>query len=152
MSSYVRLFVNNNILWGCIVAWMLAQVLKVFFYRLIEHEWDIGRILGLGGMPSSHAAVVTALASSIGCLYGFDSALFAIAFVLAVIVMTDAAGVRRAAGKQAVVINQLVQDIFEGKADVAYEKLKELLGHSPFEVLIGGLLGIIVGVIFGRIL
>lgn len=149
MNSYMKLLANNHILWGCIVSWMLAQVLKVFFYRLMEHEWDFGRIWGLGGMPSSHAAVVTALAASIACLYGFDSALFAIAFVLAVIVMTDAAGVRRAAGKQAVVINQLVQDIFEGRTDVAYEKLKEILGHSPFEVLVGGLLGIIVGIIFG---
>ena len=148
MNSYMKPLVNNHILWGCITAWALAQLLKVVFHWIIHREWDIGRAFGLGGMPSSHAAVVTALASCIGCIYGFDTALFAIAFVLAVIVMTDAAGVRRAAGKQAVVINQLVQDIFEGKADVAYEKLKELLGHSPVEVLIGSILGIVVGIIF----
>ena len=148
MNVYMKPLVNNHILWGCIAAWVLAQALKVVFHWIIEREWDFRRIYGLGGMPSSHAAVVTSLAASIGCLYGFDSALFAIAFVLAVIVMTDAAGIRRAAGKQAVVINQLVQNIFEGKGDVAFDKLRELLGHSPFEVVIGGILGLIVGIIF----
>ena len=98
-------------------------------------------------MPSSHSAVVTALAVGVGIRSGFNSTLFAIACVLAVITMTDAAGVRRAAGKQAAMINKIVQDMIQNGGDLPNETLKELLGHTPLQVLVGALLGAVIAVL-----
>ena len=97
-------------------------------------------------MPSSHSSTVTCLTSSIGIVHGFNSALFAISFVFAVIVMYDAAGVRRAAGEQAKILNRLVADLEDGKTTDINVHLKELLGHTPREVLFGALLGILISV------
>lgn len=137
----------NRVLMTCVAAWFVAQALKVLFYYVLEKRWDLGRMFGLGGMPSSHSAVVCALATAVGVSRGFYSPEFAIAFVLAAVVMTDAAGVRRAAGKQAVLINKIVRELtMEGKG-LTHETLKELLGHSPFEVMIGALLGVLIAVL-----
>ena len=135
----------NRVLLATAVAWFVAQALKVPSFYLIERKWKLSRIFELGGMPSSHACSVCALAISVGIASGFNSASFAICCLLAAIVMTDAAGVRRAAGKQAQLLNRIVQDLFENGRGFNYESLKELLGHSPFEVLIGALLGVLIG-------
>lgn len=134
---------QNQVLITGLLAWFVAQGLKVVFTVIVDRKIDLKRMFGLGGMPSSHSAVVCSLATGCGITCGFYSVEFAIAAVLATVVMTDAAGVRRAAGKQAVQINRIVQDMIENGHGLTYENMKELLGHTPFEVLVGAILGII---------
>ncbi|MHB1406418.1 MAG: divergent PAP2 family protein [Desulfitobacteriaceae bacterium] len=137
---------HNTILVSALTAWIIAQVLKVGITLIAQQKLDLTLLLSSGGFPSSHSAMVCALALGIGKYYGWQSPLFAVAAVFALIVMYDAAGVRREAGKQAEVINQLLER-FHQSSDLAQERLKELIGHTPFEVFGGALLGIIVGLI-----
>lgn len=133
----------NPIFETAALAWLLAQVLKVVWELVIRRQLDFSRLVGAGGMPSSHAAFVSALSVSVGRVRGWDSAECAISLVFALIIMYDAAGVRRAAGKQARILNQIVQDLQQGgKLAEEGERLKELLGHTPVEVLAGALLGL----------
>lgn len=146
---YIQEILSNRILWIGVLSWFVAQAMKIVFAAIIEKKLDFSRFFcGLGGMPSSHSAVVASMATSVGVSRGFYSVEFAISALMAMVVMTDAAGVRRAAGKQAAVLNRLVQDMFAGGKGPAYERLKELLGHTPFEVVVGALLGILIGLIF----
>lgn len=140
-------------MWVSLAAWFLAQAAKILLSFLLEKKWDFNLLVSSGGFPSSHTAIVCALAISIGKVEGWDSALFAISVALAVIVMYDAAGVRRAAGNHARVINYLVEWMRQHQADrLAYnlqvERLKELIGHTPFEVFGGAILGCAIGLIF----
>ena len=144
---FLQELVANRVLWTGVLAWFVAQLLKVVFTALLEKRLDFGRLFGLGGMPSSHSAVVCSLATSTGMMRGFYSVEFAICCLLAMVVMTDAAGVRRAAGRQAVLLNKILQDMIANGRGLSNEKLKELLGHTPFEVLIGALLGILIGLL-----
>lgn len=133
------------------VAWLLAQVLKVIFELVRRGRLDFSRMVGAGGMPSSHAAFVSALTTSVGQRLGWDSPELAICLVFALIVMYDAAGVRRAAGKQARILNQIVADLQRGgKWGEGRGKLKELLGHTPVEVFAGAILGLVVSIFFLR--
>jgi acid phosphatase family membrane protein YuiD len=134
--------VRNPVLIGGLSAWALAQVLKLPLEYFRSRHWDWSLLLRAGGMPSSHSALVTASAHGIGLFMGFDSALFALAVALAMIVIYDATGIRRQAGKHATIINAMVQDILEGHALRSQEKLREVLGHSPIEALVGFLLGL----------
>lgn len=134
----------NNVFIVSFLAWLIAQVLKVIINLLIYGKFDIMRLLGSGGMPSSHSALVMAMSVSVGKHTGWSSPIFAVAAVVSVIVMYDAAGVRRATGKQAEVLNQIISDIYHG-THISQEKLKELIGHTPFEVLIGAILGMLLG-------
>src|SRR5690554_40081 len=104
---------------------------------------DFTRFVGSGGMPSSHSSFSMALTTTIGKMYNWDSPLFAVSLAFALIVMYDAAGVRRAAGKQAIILNKIIHDIHENKK-LTEERLKELIGHTPIEVFMGALLGILV--------
>lgn len=132
-----------------LVGWFVAQVLKFLITLFKDKKLDFGRLMGSGGMPSSHSAFVMALATSCGLFYGWDGPVFGISLVLAFIVMYDAAGVRRAAGKQAALLNQLVEDLFAyGVTEKTNVQLKELLGHTPFQVFAGALLGIIIAILF----
>ena len=135
---------QNRILLISILSCFLAQFLKIFTGK--EKRIDLKRIIISGGMPSSHSSFVTSLAMLVGFDKGFASTEFAITAVFALIVMYDASGVRRAVGKQAELLNQIVDDFFHGKFD-QHEKLKELVGHTPKEVLFGALLGIIIGIV-----
>ena len=135
---------QNRILLISIFSCFLAQFLKIFTGK--EKRIDLKRIIISGGMPSSHSSFVTSLAMLVGFDKGFASTEFAITAVFALIVMYDASGVRRAVGKQAELLNQIVDDFFHGKFD-QHEKLKELVGHTPKEVLFGALLGIIIGIV-----
>ncbi len=140
-------FFNSSILFTCILAWFIAQALKVIFVLIKDKKLDFYRLIGSGGMPSSHSAFVVSLATGVGLTDGISGVGFAIAFVLAFVVMYDAAGVRRAAGQQAKILNRIVEewetDDFEKKG----KKLKELLGHTPLEVFAGAVLGILIAVI-----
>lgn len=130
----------NTVLMVSFLAWLIAQVLKVFFFMMKNHKFDIERLVGAGGMPSSHSALVVALCVSLSIEEGLNSPLVALAIIFACIVMYDAAGVRRAAGKQAKFLNELVREFLSGHA-FNDTKFKELLGHTPLEVLLGGILG-----------
>ncbi|GAA5336470.1 MULTISPECIES: divergent PAP2 family protein [Thermus] len=135
----------NQVFWTAILANFLAQTLKLFLYYLLEGRFQWERFLETGGMPSSHSATVSALAVAVGLEEGFGSSLFAVAAVFALIVMYDATGIRRAAGLHAQLLNQLVQELQKVlEKGPAPEPLKELLGHTYLEVLVGALLGALV--------
>ena len=139
--------VNNKVIWIPMLIWLLIQISKVIVDLIKTKKFNFKRIMGAGGMPSSHSAVVCSLAVLIGKEYGFGSGMFALSVIFAFVVMYDAAGVRRAAGKQAQLLNKIVNT--PGlTAHQVQGKLVEVLGHSPIEVLVGAILGIIVGVIF----
>ncbi len=131
---------TNKILWSAVISWAIAQALKIFTSLRQDRRIDWSKIMGPGGMPSSHSAFVTSLAVAIGLTEGWDSGMFAVSFVFAAVVMYDAAGVRRAAGRQARVLNQLMTIMLK-EGHLPATKLRELLGHTPFEVVIGALLG-----------
>lgn len=137
---------NNAILISAVTAWLIAQILKVIVNISLAKNISIEFIFSSGGFPSSHSATVSALALGIGKYYGWDSPIFAVAAIFGMIVLYDAAGVRRAAGKQAEVLNQLVERLYHGP-DLAQERLKELIGHTPLEVFGGVMVGIIVGLL-----
>ena len=147
---YIEELFQNHILWVGIWAWLSAQALKALIDFVLNRKWSLFRLLfGLGGMPSSHSAFLCAVTLAIGYQAGFDSALFALSACTTMVVMIDAAGVRRAAGKQAAALNRIIDDmIHEGKG-IDEEKLKELIGHTPVQVFAGALLGVIVGIILG---
>ena len=137
---------TNRVLICAVFAWIFAQLLKIFTSPKYRQDMSLLRfIVGSGGMPSSHAATVCATAFSCGILYGYDSGIFAVAAVLAVVVMRDAAGIRREAGKQAEIINQISEELNKKKKKPTYEDtLKVLLGHTPLQVLCGALLGVMI--------
>ena len=127
-----------------IVAAVLAQIMKFTGHIIRFKEINLSVLFTTGGMPSSHSAGVCAMATSAGLISGFNSVDFAIATGLALVVMYDAAGIRRAAGKMAVTLNMIMEDVYEHSHQEAGEKLKELLGHTPFEVFVGSVWGIFV--------
>ncbi len=141
MNSFSQVL-DNRVLVIALVSWSIAQVAKVLTDLLINKKFDFRRFVGSGGMPSSHSAFVMALSTGIGMLQGWDTPLFAIAISYAFVVMYDAAGVRRSAGKQAEILNIIIMDVIEHKG-LKEERLKELIGHTPVEVIAGALLGII---------
>ena len=151
MTNLLSWMGQNIILSTAFTAWLSAQVLKTITSYLMHGTVSFERLVGAGGMPSSHTALVVSLAWAVGLHDGFDSSLFAVSVVLAGIVMYDAAGVRRAAGKQAKVINKLVRQL-RVEHTVHDITLKELLGHSPIEVFAGATLGILVAYGFAKFL
>ena len=128
-----------------VAAWAAAQLIKLLLQFLGERRLDLERALGSGGMPSSHSAFVCACAAATGNLYGWSSALFAIAAVLAIVVMYDASHVRKAAGEQAKILNYMMEHWTEMKPELFGKELKELLGHTPIQVFAGAVLGVAIG-------
>ena len=129
-----------------LVAWGIAQAAKVILTSVRQRRLNLRVLAETGGMPSSHAAIVMGLSSSVGKYSGVSSAAFAIALIFSFVVMYDAAGLRRAAGRQAAVLNRLVEDLVHMRG-MQEQKLRELLGHTPVEVIVGAILGIAVGLI-----
>lgn len=136
---------HNEIVQTSVIAWFIAQILKVFLVLISEKKFDLSRFIGSGGMPSSHAALVSAMSTSVGLKSGWKSPITGIATIVALVVMYDAAGVRRAAGEQAELINKLIDEIYRGKFDE--NRLKELIGHTPKQVFAGAFLGIFIAFI-----
>lgn len=136
----------NKCIYVPLLLWLCIQTFKVICDLVKTKQFNFKRIMGAGGMPSSHSAVVTSLATLIGRSCGFNSEIFALATIFAVVVMYDAAGVRRAAGKQARLLNKIVNTPGLSNVQVK-EKLTEVLGHSPKEVFVGAVIGIIAGLI-----
>ncbi len=135
---------DNHILIIALFACLLAQVLKAIVSVVQHGKIDFRAMIGTGGMPSAHSALVTALAMGVGQTAGWASGEFAIAFCFAIIVMYDAAGVRQAAGKQARILNQILDELFHEHPTFNEDRLKELLGHTPVQVIAGSLLGVAV--------
>ena len=134
------------------LGWFTAQFLKIFTVLFTTRKFHIKYMFINGGMPSSHSSTVLALCIACGIQEGVGSAYFAIAAVLAVIVMNDAFGVRYETGKQATILNRITKELFTGNTDGVNTQLKELVGHTPFQVLMGALLGIVVAVVYAFIL
>ena len=129
-----------------------AQITKFVSYSIKKKTFNLSILFSMGGMPSSHSASVTAMATSIGLIEGWSSTFFAIAACLAFIVMVDAAGLRQNAGKQAIVLNQIIKEFLSPEHRLNKDKLKELLGHTPTQVLIGAFWGIIVSLALRRLI
>jgi acid phosphatase family membrane protein YuiD len=146
--KYIYDFLENRALIAAIVAWFTAQIIKIIIYAITEKKFDITLMMSSGGMPSSHSATVCALSVVIMRVCGLSSTAFAIAAVFSFIVMYDAAGVRRAAGEQAKVLNRLVEDIAQGKKEYMEKDLKELIGHTPLQVFMGAVVGVVTGAVF----
>jgi len=134
---------SNQVLIAAMVGWSIAQLIKVPLNYLTKHEWDWALLLHVGGMPSSHSALVAGAAHAIGLYIGFNSSDFALAFILAMIVIYDATGIRRQAGKHAAIINTMINDLVSGHP-LREEQLREVLGHTPLEAVAGTILGIVV--------
>ena len=130
-----------------LLAWAIAQVTKVILTSMRQRRLNLRVLAETGGMPSSHSAIVMGLTSAVGRINGVTSGVFAVALILSLVVMYDAAGVRRAAGRQAAVLNRLVEDLVHMRG-IQEDRLRELLGHTPVEVFAGAALGIAVGFAF----
>ena len=143
MNDFLNEFVQNRIFLAAAVAWLLAQTMKVFLTLMVERELRLERFHGSGGMPSAHTATIVAASTAIGIVEGWGSSVYALSLIMAFIVMYDASGVRRSVGKQAKLLNSILLDIYKHK-HFEEEKLKELIGHKPTEVVVGAVLGIII--------
>jgi acid phosphatase family membrane protein YuiD len=133
---------TNEALWIPVIAWCIAQILKVIIESIKARRISFSYMLTMGGMPSSHTALVCALATTIAIVYGLGSAVFAISAFLAIIVMYDAAGVRQTVSTQSTMLNRIVEELFKGNPEWQ-QRLKELIGHTKFEVAAGAILGIV---------
>jgi uncharacterized protein len=134
---------SNPVLITALVAWGLAQLIKVPLEYVRHKTWDWALLLRAGGMPSSHSALVAACAHSTGLFYGFDSPIFALAAVIAMVVIYDATGIRRQAGKHAEIINTMMRDLAHGHP-LREEQLREVLGHTPLEAVGGTIFGVVI--------
>ena len=141
-------FLANRTLLCCFIAWASAQIAKYVIDGLKHRGWSPKQILGFGGMPSSHTAAVVALAMTIGFTEGFATPFFAISALFAIIVMYDAAGVRRETGKQGKVINELLNISGPDGQQLIPEELKERIGHTPLEVIAGFIMGVLCSLLF----
>ena len=138
--------IRNKIFMTTVSAWLIAQTVKVTLGVVRQRRFDFRWFVGTGGMPSSHAAGASCLATAIGLNQGFDSVYFALAASFALVVMFDAQGVRRAAGRQARILNRITEDIYwQGR--IKDDRLRELLGHTPVEVIAGLFLGILIAIL-----
>lgn len=134
---------SNTVLWVTLTSWFIAQLIKIVLNVVRYKKFYFSWLLTTGGMPSAHAASVTTLATAIGLKYDFSSGLFALSAIVALIAMFDAQTWRRSIGTQARILNNIMDDVYAGRK-VEEEKLRELIGHTPIEVFVGGLLGILV--------
>jgi len=135
---------NNHMFVCSLISYFGAQIIKILIKLIQEKKLDIGLIFSSGGMPSSHASTVASLCISAARIYGTGSPYFAITFVLASIVMYDATGVRRATGEHAKILNRILSDMTSGDPALTESSLKELIGHTPFQVVVGAVMGILI--------
>ena len=145
--NIVNDIIHNKFIWVPFFTWLAIQIFKVICDSIQSKKFNIKRLVGAGGMPSSHTAVAMVITVMIGKNVGFGSYAFAATFIFSLIVMYDAAGVRRAAGEQASVLNKIIETPSLSGLEVQ-KRLMEALGHTPTQVLVGALIGIIVGAIF----
>jgi acid phosphatase family membrane protein YuiD len=143
MKEIFSQILQNKVFIVTLSAWIIAQAIKLIIAVIRQKRFDFRWLVGTGGMPSSHTAGATCLATILGLEYGFDSVYFALAASFAIVVMFDAQGVRRSTGRQARILNKIMEDIYwQGR--ISEGRLRELVGHTPVEVLVGALLGIVI--------
>ena len=148
INTFFLKLLSNQVLIGGIAGWFAAQFCKTLLYAIINHKLDITRFWGDGGMPSAHSATVSCMAVTAGIVYGVDSFPFAVCVIVALITMRDAMGVRLETGKQAKLLNMIMeQDIFKLNMEQFQEKLKEFVGHTPLQVFAGAILGVILALL-----
>lgn len=140
---FLEQMAKNQVFAVALVSWFVAQTLKVIYTLVKDKKLNLYRFVGSGGMPSSHSSLVMGLSTAVGLKSGWDSIPYAIALSFALITMYDASGVRRAVGKQAIILNKIIEDRHHHKP-IGEQRLKELIGHTPFEVFAGAILGIII--------
>jgi len=145
------LIFKNEIIIIAFITWVLNQSLKLIIFYITEKKWDIRRFIGAGGMPSTHSALSICVATTIGLKEGWDSPLFALATVIAFIIMADAAGVRRETGEQAKVLNKIILEFFK-EIKLKDRRLKELVGHTPFEVIVGAFVGMVMAWVLSAVI
>lgn len=146
--DFIIELLQNKIFVSAVIGWLVAQILKTLIHFILTKKLVAERMVGSGGMPSSHSATVCALATATGIQYGGGGFEFAVTVMLAIIVMYDAMGVRRETGKQGQVLNEMLEVFTNmGKQISAEAKLKEFVGHTPLQVLMGAILGIAIAVI-----
>lgn len=143
ISPFVATLSANPTFVSAVFAWFFAQTSKMVINFFIERKWDLSLLFASGGMPSSHSALCMALTTSVALCHGVADSLFPVCLGFSLIVMYDAIGVRRHAGMQAEVLNLIIRDLFEGHP-ISQRKLKELLGHTPSQVLAGALVGVVI--------
>lgn len=146
MGAFLAALLHNQALWAAVLGWLFAQLLKTIVAFVRDRKLDLSHMVAPGGMPSAHSALVTGLATAVGRLYGVQSTIFALAAVFAGIVMYDAAGVRLAVSRQARILNRMIDDFFHARGFDEH-RLRELVGHTPVQVLAGALIGIIFGIL-----
>jgi len=144
-NSFLVLF-KNKVFISAFFGWLVAQTLKIIINGIREKKFDFKWFIGTGGMPSSHAAFIMSLATAVGLQEGFGSTIFIVIMIVALIIAFDAQGVRRATGKQAEILNMILDDIY-WRRKIQENRLIELIGHTPFEVIVGSLIGIIVAIL-----
>lgn len=149
--KFLNDLMQNRILLAAVSGWAIAQTIKAILYAIVNREFKLERLVGSGGMPSSHAATVCAMTTAAAMHFGASSFEFAVSLILTAVVLHDARGVRQEAGKQAVTITAIIDHLLkEGKIlELPEWELKELIGHTPLQVLIGSLMGIGVGIWLG---
>ena len=142
---YYGMLTTNPIIDCALLAWFLAQLIKVVLDAILMKKFDVSRFVSSGGMPSSHSALVVACTTAIGKLYGLDGPLFALAAIFSAVMMYDACNVRRSAGDMAKLVNKLLEHVERLTAEDFADNVREIMGHTPFQVLMGALLGLGVG-------
>ncbi|MBE7030366.1 MAG: divergent PAP2 family protein [Ruminococcaceae bacterium] len=145
MMEYLQVIFSNPIINATILSWFVAQLIKIILVMITTRKLDLSRMFGSGGMPSSHSSGMVALSAMVLRTCGFSSVEFAICFSFSLVVMYDAAGVRRATGKHATIINRMMKLYNDGENIFGEKSLKELIGHTPLQVVMGALLGLIIG-------
>lgn len=148
MARFAQLL-QNHVLWATLASWVIAQSLKMLWAARRQGRGGLRWFFKTGGMPSGHSAGATCLATGVGLEMGFHSSSFAVATIFALVTMFDAQGVRRSVGRQTVILNKIIDEMYV-KGQVSEERLKELLGHTPIEVVAGALLGCLVALLLCR--
>ncbi|MCP4650174.1 MAG: divergent PAP2 family protein [PVC group bacterium] len=144
-TDFFKEIASNRVIWASCCSWGIAQLIKVISGLIKERRFDFKWIMGTGGMPSAHSAGVSALATAVGLYNGFDTIVFAITAIFALIIMFDAQGLRRNTGLQAEALNRIIEDIYL-KRGIKQERLRELVGHTLIEVFMGAFLGIVIAI------
>ena len=149
MDNSVFSIFQNKVFLATLLGWVTAQSIKIAINCIKERRFNFRWVIGTGGMPSAHSSGVVSLATAVGIQQGFDSTIFIVALVFAVVIAFDAQGVRRATGQQAEILNKIMDDIY-WRRKIQEDRLKELIGHSPFEVFVGSIIGIIIAALIMR--
>ncbi|MCR5210552.1 MAG: divergent PAP2 family protein [Lachnospiraceae bacterium] len=148
MNNHFYDLIHNAALLSAVSGWLVAQISKTILHTIVSRKFDAERLVGTGGMPSSHSATVCGLATGVFLSSGAGSVEFAVAAALAIIVMYDALGIRRQAGEQAKVLNEMIEVFSNMGKDISPEdRLKEFVGHTPFQVFVGALIGVGMGIL-----